>query len=197
MEFKRIEDYWEAVSIFTRGAMTDDENAKNYTAQQFERAWPKYTVGFFVFFDGNEPAAFCGVRDYGDKYARIFDRYFIEPDYRKPSLSHRHLLRNPRARGEGIFSPLMLPTLTQAVIEADRIPFFSTQWTSKRRAFTTIVDSFNKELTDMKYHVLDGEYETAHESYQLIAMLDPHRLEDPSSLFAPSSHSTSGLSALS
>ena len=163
MDVRQIFSKQEAKRIFCEAFMFDDRNAKNYSQEQFELGWKQW-LGFFVLQDANKTVAFCGIRQYGN-HARIFDRYFVHPDYRKQGLDIAE------------HSMLLVKTLINSC--EDKIPFFSIEHRSKRPALLRAIDRFNSVLpVDKQFHALDGLYQTAPNSWQNIAILKPHKSID-------------------
>ena len=166
MHLEIVSDKALAKFIFTQGSLTDDTNSKNYTPKQFEIAWPLW-LNFYVLYDGSDVVCFTGIRKFAGGYARIFDRYFIEPDYRLKSLAHNE------------YSLYMVQTMCDDVIASNMIPFFSIQEEKKRRALEVAVLKFNKCLSSKNaFHVLDGMYNTVTIgcSWQNIAIQKPHNI---------------------
>ena len=158
MDVKQILDKQQAKYIFCQAFMFDDRNAKNYSQYEFEQGWKDW-IGFFTLQQNNTTVAFCGIRQYGN-YARIFDRYFVYPDYRKQSLDVAE------------HSMLLVNTLINRC--EDKIPFFSIEHRIKRPALLKAIDRFNSILPqDKHFHALDGLYQTFPNSWQNIAILKP------------------------
>lgn len=163
MDVKQILDKQQAKYIFCQAFMFDDRNAKNYSQDQFELGWKDW-LGFFTLQDERSVISFCGIRQYGN-HARIFDRYFVYPDYRKQGLDIAE------------HSVLLVKTLINSC--EDKIPFFSIEHRSKRLALLRAIDKFNSVLpVDKHFHALNGLYQTAPNSWQNIAILKPHKSID-------------------
>ena len=163
MDVRQILNKQEIKHIFCEAFMFDDRNAKNYSEHQFELGYRQW-IGFFTLQDAEKVVAFCGIRQYG-AYARIFDRYFVHPDYRKQGLDISE------------HSTLLVNILINSC--EDKIPFFSIEHRSKRPALLRAIDRFNSALsTDKQFHALDGLYQTAPNSWQNIAILKPHKSID-------------------
>jgi|TARA_B110000908_G_scaffold69894_1_gene84291 hypothetical protein len=170
VEFKIVRDKELAKLIFIQGHLTNDENKNNYTVDQFEKAWAKW-IGFYVLYDDVHVVAFCGIRKFDNHEARIFDRYFVMPDYRKGSLAHAE------------WSSIMVETLVNDCIENGYKPFFSIQTAKKRRAIDVAVLKFNKYTKDThEFKVLHGLYCTVPTSrddptcWQNIATISPYSI---------------------
>ena len=158
MEVKQVFSKHDAMLIFCEAFMFDHKNAKNYSPAQFELAWASW-LGFFVLYDNDDPVAFCGIRQYR-RYARVFDRYFVYPQYRHQYLSTAE------------HSMLLVNNLINMC--NDKIPFFSIEHRSKRPALLKAIARFNSVLPkDKQFHALDGLYETAPNSWQNVAILKP------------------------
>ena len=161
MQVKQITDKQRALEIFCEASMCGDRNASNYSLAEFELGWAAW-LGFYTL--GDSPTAFCGVRDFG-KYGRVFDRYFVYPEFRKPGVAYNH------------FCQLIIPSLIEAC--GDKIPFFSIEHATKRGVLETAVASCNEVLPDSaKFHCLPGLYETAANSWQNIAIQVSHTTID-------------------
>lgn len=158
MEFKLITNKLYAEYIFTKGHSTGDRNSYNHSNKQFESSWEKW-LSFFVLYDGGDPVAFCGIRDFG-KYARIFDRYMVLPKFRAMGL------------GDNSYIKFIALPLVESVIKYNKIPFFSIERENRRRSMNNATRVLNETLTDYKFHVLSGMYETATDSWQHISIID-------------------------
>ena len=98
--------------IFMMGMLTNDKNRFNYTENEFNIAWNKW-LNFYVLYDNDIVIGFCGIRKFKGGYARIFDRYFIMPEYRYNSLRHKE------------YSLDIVSRLVDDCKEANLTPFFS------------------------------------------------------------------------
>lgn len=144
--------------------MTGDRNSYNHSSEQFESSWKKW-LSFFVLYDGTDPVAFCGIRDFG-KYARIFDRYMVLPKYRTKGF-----------RGNERVQEIVNPLINHI---PNHIPFFSIERVNRRRATINATRSINEVLpSDKQFHLLDGMYETASNSWQHISIQAPHSINLP------------------
>jgi len=154
-ELKIIKDKELANFIFTQGAFTGDANSKNYTQKNFDKSWPTYLV-FMVLYDGENPIAFSGAKDYG-KFARIFDRWFVFPKYRQAGL------------GDNVWCKHFINPLLEHI--GNKIPFISMEFARRKPALEKAVKEWNKVLTpENQLHVIDGLYETVPNSWQNIAL---------------------------
>ena len=145
--------------IFTQGYFTSDKNSKNYSINDFNYSWDKW-LKFFVLYDGESVVGFSGIRDYGN-YARIFDRYFIFPEYRKPGF------------GDGEYCQIFVKDLVSNV--SGKVPFFSIDHAPKRSVLFNAIGSCNSVLpSDQQFHALPGLYKTAPNSWQNVAIQKPH-----------------------
>jgi len=168
MECKIIKDIDFAKSIFTVASFVNDYNSKNYNEKQFDSSWKKW-LNFYVLYDIDKVVAFCGIRKFDNNYARIFDRYFISPEYRNNSLSHKE------------YSVNMVKTLVDDCISKGYQPFFSIQTRRKRRSTDMAVKTFNKHI-EQEFRVLDGLYCTVPNSkdnpdcWQNIATISPYEI---------------------
>lgn len=158
VEFKQITNKSYAEYIFTQGYLTGDRNSYNHSSKQFESSWGKW-LSFFVLYDNADPVAFCGIRDFG-KYARIFDRYMVLPKFRGTGLSENSYIKF-----------ISLP-LVESAIKHNKIPFFSIERENRRRSMNNATRVLNESLTDYKFHVLPGMYETVLDSWQHISIID-------------------------
>lgn len=162
MEFKSITDLDVARNIFTQGYMTGDRNSYNHSPEQFDIGVENW-LGIFVLYDGNDPVLFSAIRQFG-KYARIFDRYLVFPEYRKNGFGDNEWIQD-------IVNPLIEHV-------NDYIPFFSIERINRRRVIHNATRSINEVLPPNKrFHVLDGMYETVPNSWQHISMQRPHTIE--------------------
>ena len=154
-ELKIIKDKEEANRIFTQGSLTGDTNSKNYTQKHFDKSWPTYLV-FMVLYDGEDPIAFSGAKDYG-RFARIFDRWFVFPEYRQCGLGDNEWCKQ-----------FIIPLMDNI---DDKIPFISMEFSRRKPALEKAVKAWNKVLPVEKHlRVLDGLYETVPNSWQNIAL---------------------------
>lgn len=159
MDLKRINDKKIAQEVFVRGSLTDDRYSKNYTLDNFENGWINW-LSFYILYNDDDVVGFSGIRDFGD-YARIFDRYFIFPKYRKKGL------------GDGEYNRLFIETLIDNV--DDKIPFFSMEFDKRRPVIHNATRTCNEVLPENKhFHVLPGLYETMPNSWQNISIQKPH-----------------------
>lgn len=155
MHLKKITDKQQAKFIFTQGSLLSDHNKKNYTDEQFEKAWSKW-LGFFILKDNNNIVCFCGIRSFGE-YVRIFDRYLVFPEYRNQTLNNAS------------YSIQMIETLLKNT--NNKIPFFSIEHKLKRPALLKAIKKFNEVLKpEDHFHALPGLHETAKNSWQNIAI---------------------------
>lgn len=164
MDLKLITDKEYAQYIFTQGVFTNDRNSKNHTIQQFELAWKSW-LGFFVMYKNEDPVLFSGIREFGI-HARIFDRYMVFPEHRRNGLRANEYVQE-------IVNELInhVPTHT---------PFFSIERVNRRRTTINTTKSINKVLPkDKQFHVLEGMYETAPNSWQNISIQKPHSINLP------------------
>ena len=160
MDLKIISDYRKAKQIFMTALMYYDNNRSNYTEKEFNIAWNKW-LNFYVLYDNNDVIGFCGTRKFNDGYARIFDRYFIMPEYRYDSLRHKE------------YSLDIVKKLVDDCKEANLIPFFSIE--KGKRTTELAVKKFNKHLSkEDHFKVLDGLYNTMPDSWQNIATIYPY-----------------------
>lgn len=165
VEFKQVYNKHLAQTIFTQANLTNDYNSKNYTQYQFDKGWDEWWAGYFVLFDQDQPVAFCSLRYFADTHMRIFDRFFVFPKYRKPGL------------GDNEYCQIMLPLLLENC--ENRIPFFSMEFAKRRKVLQNAIDSCNQVLAQgQQFHLLDGLYETAPDSWQNIAIQQPHNSID-------------------
>lgn len=168
MDLRLIENKDTAEWIFTQGMFTEDENRNNYSPDQFNKAWDNW-LSFYVLYDDEEVVAFCGIRVFDEDYARIFDRYFVMPEYRNQGLQHKE------------WSTLLVKRLVEDTITQGYKPFFSIQTEKKRRAIQTAVKTFNKYIKE-EFKVLDGLYCTVSSSkdnpnsWQNIATISPYKI---------------------
>jgi len=140
--------------------MYDDSNRYNYTEYEFNLAWNKW-LNFYVLYDNNNVIGFCGTRKFDGGYGRIFDRYFIMPEYRNNSLAHKE------------YSLDMVAKLVDDCKEAGLIPFFSIE--KGRRTIELAIKKFNKKLLEEDhFKILDGLYSTLPNSWQYIATPYPY-----------------------
>ena len=154
-ELKIIKDKELANIIFTQGSLTGDTNSKNYTQKHFDKSWPTYLV-FMVLYDGKDPIAFSGAKDYG-KFARIFDRWFVFPEYRQCGLGDNEWCKQ-----------FIIPLMDNI---GDKIPFISMEFARRKPALEKAVKAWNNVLPKEKHlRVLDGLYETVPNSWQNIAL---------------------------
>lgn len=154
-ELKIVSDKEVANHIFTQGSLTGDTNSKNYTQKNFDKSWPGYLV-FMVLYDGEDVIAFGGAKDYG-KFARIFDRWFVFPEYRQCGLGDNEWCKQ-----------FIIPLMEHI---GDRIPFISMEFARRRPVLQKAVDAWNEVLpADKELHILDGLYETVNNSWQNIAI---------------------------
>tara|TARA_B110000238_G_C16109109_1_gene431861 strand:- start:266 stop:769 length:504 start_codon:yes stop_codon:yes gene_type:complete len=161
MEFKQITDYDVARYIFTQGYLTGDRNSKNHSVKQFDKGMKEW-LGFFVLYDGDDPVLFTTIRKFG-KYARIFDRYMVFPEYRSNGL------------GDNQWNQTIINPILDHV--GDHIPFFSIERVNRRGSIAKATRSINEVLPQSKqFHVLDGMYETVHNSKQHISIQKPHTI---------------------
>ena len=146
--------------IFMMGMLTNDKNRFNYTENEFNIAWNNW-LNFYVLYDNNTIIGFCGTRKFDGGYGRIFDRYFIMPEYRYNSLRHKE------------YSLDIVTQLVDDCKKAKLIPFFSIE--KGRRTIELAVKKFNKHLLkEDHFKVLDGLYGTTSYSWQNIAMPYPY-----------------------
>lgn len=146
MEIKNINDKETAWSLFREGQLTDDYNRLNYTTEQFKVAWSEW-INFYALYDKDDPVCFCGARKFGNSLVRIFDRYYIFPDYRSNNLKH------------ATHSTLMIKRMIHDSFSNNLQPFISIQEYRKRGSLTIAVKKFNKYLDNNKQlKVLDGLY---------------------------------------
>lgn len=159
MEFKLVDDKEQARIIFSEAFASNDTNSKNYSPEQFEKSWNKW-LKFYVLFDGDDPVAFSGIRDFGD-YARIFDRYFVSRRYRQNGLTNNE------------FCKMIVPVLVDQT--EGRVPFFSMEFLKRRPVIQDAIRACNEVLPeDKRFHLLPGLYETMPNSWQNIAIQVPH-----------------------
>lgn len=159
MEFRLVTDQSIAKKIFMRGISTNDTNSKNYTLDHFEKGWKSW-LSFHVLYNDYNVVGFSGIRDYGD-YARIFDRYFIFPKYRKTGLK------------AGEYNRLFITQLMNHT--QGKIPFFSMEFAKRRPVIFNATRVGNEELPeDKQFHVLPGLYETMPNSWQNISIIKPY-----------------------
>lgn len=165
-----------AATLFEMAHEHKHENQENYSPEQFEIAWGSW-LGLYTLQTKTSVVAFCGIRDYGT-HSRIFDRYFVMPEYRSEGLNHAE------------YSLQMVQTLIDDSVDMhEKIPFFSIQEARKRNALSLAVKKFNRVLnTDTQLHVLPDLYNTAPESpdsyynekcWQSVAVLKPYTLDLP------------------
>lgn len=167
MEFKikAIEDKSIAENVFTQAYLCNDRNYKNYNLEKFNWHWQYNWIKFFVMFDNDNPVSFSGIRDFG-KYARIFDRYFVFPEY-------RHVFGKSSNEKVNFY----IHTLIDPKFIGDKIPFFSIERINRRRSIINATERINKVLSeDKKFHVLDGMYEVVSNSWQHISIKRPYNI---------------------
>lgn len=163
MNILMIKNKYLAESIFLKGSATNDRNSKNYTLKEFNQAWDKW-FGFFVLIDSNDIVGFSGVRNFGD-YARIFDRYFIMPKYRAKGISDNQ------------YNQLFVNVLVDHC--QGKIPFFSIERVTRRKAMQKAIKSCNEVLIKEKqFHLLNNMYEVVPNSWQNIAIRTDHNTLD-------------------
>ncbi len=157
VECREIKDKEVARYIFLQAHLTEDKNRGNYSPEEFENAWGKWS-SFFALYDNEHVVAFSGVRKFGQKYVRIFDRYFVNPDYRHETLNNAEYSL----------------CLVQKQLERleNRIPFFSIE--SSKSATLRAAYKFNSVIGSEYFHVLDGKHPTLGGSLQFIAIAKPH-----------------------
>lgn len=170
MDLRRVDNKDLAWTIFRQGQLSNDENRLNYTKGQFDIAWPLWT-NFYYLEDKGDMVCFCGARKFGRDLVRIFDRYYVFPDYRSNSLKHSE------------HSVVMVKEMIDDAIEIELQPFISIQELRKRRSLELAVDRFNKYLNDdVRLKVLDGIYCTVPKyrekpsSWQNIATISPYKI---------------------
>jgi len=160
MHLEIISDKNKAKYIFMMGMLTEDHNKKNYSEEEFDMAW-KAWLNFYVLYNEDDVVVFCGIRKFNGGYGRIFDRYFIMPEYRYDSL---------RSRWYGLD---IVSRLVDDCKEANLTPFFSIE--KGRRATELAAQRFNKHLLEEDhFRILDGLYETMPNSWQHIATTYPY-----------------------
>tara|TARA_Y100001958_G_C21191961_1_gene519961 strand:+ start:134 stop:655 length:522 start_codon:yes stop_codon:yes gene_type:complete len=165
-DIKAVEDKLSAKSIFTEAHLCNDRNYRNYTPQEFDKYWGNSWIKFFVMFDKDNPVSFSGVRDFG-RYVRIFDRYFVFPEY-------RHIFGKSSSEKVNFY----IHTLTDPKIIGDKIPFFSIERINRRRSIINATERINEVLPEeKKFHVLDGMYEVVNDSWQHISIQRPHSID--------------------
>ena len=171
MELSQITDKKLARLIFTKAFQIKDLNRENYSEKQFEKAWLNY-LKFYVCYDDSNIVCFFGIRKFNNKYGRIFDRYFILPEYRSKNLKYEN------------YSSFFIRQLVDDCIKNKLILFFSIQNLKKRKALKIAVKEFNKKLDkDHQFHILDGLYCTVHgeehklHSWQNIAIQKPFKID--------------------
>lgn len=170
MDLKRVDSKDLAWAIFRQGQLSNDENRLNYTKNQFDIAWPLWT-NFYYLKDKRDIVCFCGARKFGRDQVRIFDRYYVFPDYRSNSLKHSE------------HSAVMVREMIDDAIKIKLQPFISIQELRKRRSLELAVNKFNKYLEkDVQLKVLDGLYCTVPKSkdkpssWQNIATISPYKI---------------------
>lgn len=170
MELKRVSDIDLAWTVFRQGQLTDDENRSNYTRDQFDFAWPLWT-NFYYLKSKDDIVCFCGARKFKNNLLRIFDRYYVFPDYRSNTLRHSE------------HSILLVSQMIDDALSLNMQPFISIQELRKRRSLEMAVYRFNKYLNkDTKLKVLDGLYCTVPElknkstSWQNVATVYPYKI---------------------
>ena len=162
MNLQIISDYRKAKNIFMIARLYEDSNRKNYTEEEFNLAWRNW-LNFYVLYDNDNVIGFCGTRKFNGGYGRIFDRYFIIPEYRNNSLAHKE------------YSLDIVSRLVDDCKEAELIPFFSIE--KGRRTIELAVKKFNKNLLEADhFKVLDGLYSTVPNSWQNIATTYPYAI---------------------
>ena len=161
MKLKIISDKNKAKYIFMTGLLTEDNNKPNYTETEFNIAWNNW-LNFYVLYDDKDNViSFCGIRKFDGGYGRIFDRYFIMPEYRYNSLRHKE------------YSLDIVTQLVDDCKKAKLIPFFSIE--KGRRTIELAVKKFNKHLLkEDQLKVLPGLYGTTPTSWQNIATPYPY-----------------------
>lgn len=150
-----VHDKETAKYIFLEANLTCDKNKNNYTIDQFERAWNNWT-GFYL----QPKICFAGVRRYGSKLRRIFDRYFVYPEARSNNLQHRQYATD---------------ILKEMLSDCDGIPFFSIE--NHRASIIEAVERFNENLNEQYFEVLEDKYITAGKSHQWIAVKKGYKEE--------------------
>lgn len=173
MEFKAVADKQVASDLFKIAHSFSHENQNNYSQQQLETSWDEW-IYFYCLIDGDNVVAFCGSRAYNHPYTRIFDRYFVMPEYRKQGIAHAE------------YSLLMVQQLVDDAKMLGYVPFFSIQEARKRNALKIAVKKFNKVLrSDTQLQVLDDLYCTFpqdinnEKTWQNIASLNGYDLDLP------------------
>jgi len=159
MNLQIISDYKKAKYIFMIARLYEDINRKNYTEEEFNLAWHNW-LNFYVLYDEDQVVGFCGTRKFNGGYGRIFDRYFILPEYRNNSLAHKE------------YSVDIVSRLVDDCKEANLTPFFSIE--KGKRTIELTSKKFNRYLLEEDhFRILDGLYETMPNSWQHIAIPYP------------------------
>lgn len=169
MECRIIKDKKIAKSFFKIANNTNDYNSKNYNENYFEKSWQNW-LNFYALYDTNKVVAFCGARKFDSKYVRIFDRYFITPEYRHKGLFHNEYYLK------------FIDILISDCEKYNFIPFFSIQNENKINSIKIAIKKINKYLKTNKFYLLNGLYCTAPnsrdsiDSWQNIAIQYPHTI---------------------
>tara|TARA_B100000085_G_C18559973_1_gene519109 strand:- start:2156 stop:2620 length:465 start_codon:yes stop_codon:yes gene_type:complete len=143
---KVITDIEEAADLFKWANSSNHHNAKNYTRYELDKAWDSWT--HFISYDY---IAFCGIRKFGN-YQRIFDRYYVDENYRNEGLMHaKHSLH-----------------MLDFQIQKTDIPFFTIE--KQRKAIEIAVKTFNNYLEEEYFEVLNDKYYTMPNSLQHVAI---------------------------
>lgn len=157
----------EFLKLYKSAYEVGDPNKENYNSLDAELSWQKW-----IYFYSVEDILFCGLRDYG-KFARIFDRFFIFPKYRKQGLHHAS------------YSAEIVSTLVNDCLDVGKIPFVSIQERRKRNALARACDEWNNVINSHEFKVLPGLYCTVPDNmddekcWQNIATLDGHPIDLP------------------
>ena len=155
MRLEIITEKNNAEFIFTQGSLTGDSNRKNYTPDQFELSWKEW-LKFVVLYDDSEIVGFGAIRDFGD-YARIFDRYFVFPEFRQLGLGNNEFCK--------IFANFMIENVE------GKIPFISMEHARRRGVLQNAVEACNSVLEKSNHlKMLGGLFETVPGSWQNIAI---------------------------
>ena len=152
---RQITDKSEALRIFCDASFGNDRNAENYSLSEFETGWEEEWVAFYA-----TDNAFCAVRRYHGRYARIFDRFYVSDDVRYKSLRHQKQ------------SLEFLVEQVRLCEEHDLIPFFSIE--KQKQACVIATQTFNRYLCRDYFHVMPEKLKTTPTSLQWISIRRPY-----------------------
>lgn len=151
-----------------------DPNKENYNSLDAELSWQKW-----IYFYSVEDILFCGLRDYGS-FARIFDRFFVFPKYRRQGLSI-----TSKSNNDASYSVKIVSKLVDDCLDVGKVPFVSIQERRKRNALVRACDEWNGVINNHKFKMLPGLYCTVPDNmndekcWQNIATLDGQQIDLP------------------